>query len=100
MRTIGPTILEELGREAMGAFREDLDSTSKRRCPMDQKELSWLDPAMTPVLPIIRQVFKQYASTGFVVEFTAGKEWFQHGLYSLHHSGNALDVRTRTLPDG
>ena len=67
---------------------------------MDQSGLRWLDPAIEQVLPTIRQVFKQYAPTGFVVEFTAGKEWFQHGLFSLHHSGNALDIRTRTLPDG
>lgn len=42
----------------------------------------------------------QYAPVGFVVEFTSGKEWFKHGMFSLHHSGNAVDVRTRTLPDG
>jgi hypothetical protein len=35
-----------------------------------------------------------------VVEFTAGREWFHHAMFSLHHSGNAVDVRTRTLPDG
>ena len=67
---------------------------------MDQSELRWLDPAMAQILPIIRQVFEQYAPVGFVVEFTAGKEWFGHSMFSLHHSGNALDVRTRTLPDG
>jgi hypothetical protein len=67
---------------------------------MDQSELRWLTPGMTQALPIIQQVFKQYAPAGFVVEFTAGKEWFQHKQFSLHHSGNALDIRTRTLPDG
>jgi len=67
---------------------------------MEQSELRWLNPAMALALPIIRQVFAQTAPAGFVVEFTAGKEWFQHGMHSLHHSGNALDIRTRTLPDG
>lgn len=66
---------------------------------MDQSELKWLDPTMKPVLPIIRRVFMQYAPGGHV-EFTAGKEWFNHCMFSLHHSGNAVDVRTRTLPDG
>jgi hypothetical protein len=66
---------------------------------MDQNELKWLAPAMKQVLPIIRQVFGQCVP-GFKVEFTAGKEWFHHSKFSLHHSGNAVDVRTRTLPDG
>ncbi|HEY6370019.1 MAG TPA: hypothetical protein VIX37_05530, partial [Candidatus Sulfotelmatobacter sp.] len=43
-------------------------------------------------------VFRRYAP-GVTVEFTGGKEWFHHGMFSLHHSGNAVDVRTRTLPD-
>ena len=64
------------------------------------EELRWLDPAMTRVLPIIRQVFAQYAPQGFALEFTGGKEWFGHGKVSLHHSGCALDIRTRRLPDG
>jgi hypothetical protein len=67
---------------------------------MSQDGLRWLDPPMAQVLPIIRQVFSQHAPAGFVVEFTAGKEWFKHSMFSLHHSGNAVDVRTRTLPDG
>jgi len=58
------------------------------------EELRWLDPAMTRVLPIIRQVFAQYAPQGFALEFTGGKEWFGHGKVSLHHSGCALDIRT------
>ena len=37
------------------------------------EELRWLDPAMTRVLPIIRQVFAQYAPQGFALEFTGGK---------------------------
>ena len=58
-----------------------------------------LDPAMTQVIPVINEVFGQFAPPGFVIEFTAGKEWFQHSVFSLHHSGSALDIRTRTLPD-
>jgi hypothetical protein len=67
---------------------------------MDQSELRWLTPAMTQALPVIQQVFEQYAPAGFVVEFTSGKEWVHHKMLSLDHSGNALDIRTRTLPDG
>ena len=57
-----------------------------------------LAPVMAAVLPVIDQVFKRYAPRTRV-EFTAGKEWFHHGRWSLHHSGHALDIRTRTLPD-
>jgi hypothetical protein len=67
---------------------------------MDKNELGWLDAAITRALPIIRQIFAQYGPAGFQVEFTAGREWFKHGHSSLHHSGNAVDIRTRTLPDG
>lgn len=66
---------------------------------MDETELRWLDPAMNQAIPIIRQVFRQLAPAGFAVEFAAGKEWFQHGMWSLHHSGSAVDIRTRTPPD-
>ena len=66
---------------------------------MDRNQLH-LDSAMSTVLPIVDQVFRQYAPKDFKVEFTAGKEWFHHGMWSLHHSGNAVDIRTRTLPDG
>ena len=52
---------------------------------MVQGELKSLDPAMLRALPIITRVFQRYAPAGFVVEFTAGKEWFGHGLFSLHH---------------
>src|SRR5215469_18514360 len=65
---------------------------------MGQRELRFLDPAMTPVFPIIKKVFERRTSK-FKVEFTAGKEWFKHSMFSLHHSGNAVDIRTRTLPD-
>lgn len=65
---------------------------------MDRSTLG-LTPAMSAVLPIVDDVFKRFAPAGFSVEFTAGQEWFNHGTWSLHHSGNALDIRTRTLPD-
>ena len=60
---------------------------------------SWLAPEMRQALPTIEQVFRQIAPAGFSVEYTSGKEWFHHAMWSLHHSGNAVDVRTRTLPD-
>jgi hypothetical protein len=67
---------------------------------MNQSDVRWLDPKMKLALPIIEQVFRQCAPAGFAVELTAGREWFHHAMWSLHHSGNAVDIRTRTLPDG
>ncbi len=64
---------------------------------MDQSDLRFLDPAMTLVLPITKKVFEKRVP-GFRVEFTAGKEWFKDSTYSLNHSGNGVDTRTRTLP--
>ncbi len=66
---------------------------------MDQAELNKLAPHMQHVLPVIRQVFSQHASNSFKVEFVHGKEQFGHSVWSLHHSGNAVDIRTKTLPD-
>jgi hypothetical protein len=54
---------------------------------------------MRQALPTIERVFSQSADPGLSVEYTSGKEWFHHAMWSLHHSGNAVDVRTRTLSD-
>lgn len=63
---------------------------------MDERKLS---SPMKSALPIIREVFAKRAPPGFKLEFTAGQEWYHHSLKSLHHSGNAIDIRTKTLPD-
>jgi len=65
---------------------------------MNRDELH-LSHEMSVVLPVIDRVFGQYAPRGYTVEFTAGKEWLGHSTWSLHHSGNAVDIRTKTLPD-
>ena len=67
---------------------------------MSQCELKWLDPAIKRTLPIVKQPFRQQAPAGFAVQLTAGKRSFHHGMFSLHHFGNAADIRTRTLPEG
>jgi hypothetical protein len=66
---------------------------------MSHNDPNSLSPEMQRALPIIRDVFRQYAPPGFKVEYTACKEWLGHGMFSLHHSGNAVDIRTKTLPD-
>lgn len=60
---------------------------------------SGLSPPMQQAIPIIRRVFKQYAPRHLELELTAGKEWYNHSRWSLHHSGNAIDIRTRKLAD-
>ena len=55
---------------------------------------------MLAVLPVVDSVFARFAPAAFKIEFTAGQEWFNHNVWSsLHHSGNAIDIRTKTLPD-
>ena len=63
---------------------------------IDTRELS-LD--LQRALPFIEQAFAELAPSGFAVEYTEGRECFGHKFWSLHHSGNAVDVRTKTLPD-
>lgn len=58
-----------------------------------------LSPSMQQAIPIIRRVFKQYAPRRVELEFTAGQEWYNHSRWSLHHSGNAVDIRTKNLAD-
>lgn len=68
---------------------------------MRQRQIeSRLSPPMQQAIPIIRSVFKRYAPRRVELEFTAGKEWYNHSRWSLHHSGNAVDIRTRKLADG
>jgi len=59
-----------------------------------------LSPHMKRALPIIKETFHRCSLKGIKLEFTAGQEWFHHGKWSLHHTGNALDIRTKTQPDG
>lgn len=67
---------------------------------MSQCELKWLDPAIKRPLPIVKRAFRRHAPAVFAVQFTAGKQWFHHGMLSLHHFGNAVDIRSWTLPEG
>jgi hypothetical protein len=56
---------------------------------------------MKMALPIIEQVWKRYAGQ-VKLEYTATagqKEFWHHSFWSWHHSGNAVDIRTKTLPD-
>jgi hypothetical protein len=60
---------------------------------------SRLASPMRVAIPVIREVFNRYAPKDIELEFTAGQEWYNHARWSLHHSGNAVDIRTRRLPD-
>jgi hypothetical protein len=63
--------------------------------------LDGLRPEITSKLDLIRQVFQQYAGADYPINITAGQEWNpKHGLFSLHHTGFAVDIRTRDLRGG
>src|SRR6266436_2381107 len=61
-----------------------------------------LRPEITNKLVIIREVFQRYAGgPKYQINIRAGQEWNpKHGLFSLHHTGFAVDIRTNDLPGG
>ena len=63
--------------------------------------LKGLRPEITSKLDLIRQVFQHYTGPNYQISITAGQEWNpKHGLFSLHHTGFAVDIRTRDLCGG
>jgi hypothetical protein len=61
-----------------------------------------LRPEITSKLETIQRVFRRYlVKPDYAIGITGGQEWSpKHGLFSLHHTGFAVDVRTRDLPGG
>lgn len=63
--------------------------------------VSGLRPEIMSKLGVIQEAFQQHAGKNHQIEITAGQEWNpKHGMFSLHHTGFAVDVRTRDLPGG
>ena len=61
-----------------------------------------LQPQIKDKLTLISDVFRQKThNPRYTIAITAGQEWHHgHGLLSLHHTGFAVDLRTRDLPGG
>ena len=55
-------------------------------------------PEMKAVIPIANKVYKKHV--GHNPHITGGQEWFGHCMWSLHHTGYAVDFRTIDLPGG
>src|SRR5262245_30626310 len=63
--------------------------------------LAGLRSEITSKLPIIQEIFQQQLGKNYHVATTAGQEWNpKHGLFSLRHTGFAIDIRTKDLPGG
>ena len=63
--------------------------------------ISGLRHEITSKLTIVQETFQQFAGKNYQVEITAGQEWnAKHGMFSLHHTGFAVDIRTKDLPGG
>jgi hypothetical protein len=61
--------------------------------------VSGLRPEIVSKLGVIQEAFQQHVGKSYQIQITAGQEWNpKHGLFSLHHTGFAVDVRTRDLP--
>jgi hypothetical protein len=61
-----------------------------------------LQPQIVDKLPVIAVIFRDVTGNqNYGITITAGQEWHNgHGLMSLHHTGFAVDIRTRDLPGG
>jgi hypothetical protein len=59
-----------------------------------------LQPEITSVLPAVQQIFRDLSGNpNYELLITGGQEW-GHSLFSRHHSGFAVDLRTKDLPGG
>ena len=61
-----------------------------------------LRPEITSKLQAIQRVFQRcLGRMDYRIAITGGQEWSpKHGLFSLHHTGFAVDIRSRDLPGG
>jgi len=67
-----------------------------------QGSTAGLRSEITSKLALIQEVFRQQLNNkNYQINIRAGQEWNpKHGLFSLHHTGFAVDIRTRDLPGG
>ena len=61
-----------------------------------------LQPQIKDKLNLISDVFRKHThNPAYQITITAGQEWHHgHGLFSLHHTGFAVDLRTSDLHGG
>lgn len=59
-----------------------------------------LRPEITSKLDVMRAVFEELAGPGYSMTIVAAQEWEDHGPFSLHHTGYAVDLRTKDLLGG
>jgi hypothetical protein len=67
-----------------------------------QGSTAGLRTEITSKLGVIQGVFRRYSGNPhYQINIRAGQEWSpKHGLFSSHHTGFAVDIRTRDLPGG
>lgn len=55
---------------------------------------------ITCVLPIVEKIFQRCTrNQKYAITITGGQE-YRHSVFSRHHTGFAVDLRTRDLPGG
>jgi hypothetical protein len=66
------------------------------------KSVAGLRPEITSKLASVQKVFRRCSKIPqYQISIKGGQEWNpKHGLFSLHHTGFAVDIRTRDLPGG
>jgi hypothetical protein len=61
-----------------------------------------LQPEILEIIPKVESIFREkVGKNDFMVHINAGQEWHNgHKLFSLHHTGYAIDFQTIKLPGG
>ena len=66
----------------------------------NSRSTAHLQDEILKILPSVREIFCQFTGNpNYQVEITGGQEW-GHGFFSRHHTGFAVDLRTKNLPGG
>jgi hypothetical protein len=60
-----------------------------------------LQPQIKAILPVVQKIYQDcLKNTHYKISITGAQEWEGHSFMSLHHTGFAVDIRTRDLPGG
>ena len=66
----------------------------------DSRTTNRLEPEIVNILPAVQRIFHELSLNGkYELTITGGQEW-GHKVFSKHHTGFAIDIRTQDLPGG
>jgi hypothetical protein len=84
-----------------GPMADEITYPSRRVFPFISRGVAGLDPRVQAVLPQIEEIIQKcLGNPTYRVHMTGAQEWKGHGWLSRHHTGFAVDIRTRDFPGG